>query len=209
MPEASITFSGAGLGLRRALLGPLSEMAPGSVDFMEVAPENWISVGGRFGRTFRELAEQYPIALHGLSLNIGGSAPLDEDLVAAIGEFMREFNCPIYSEHLTYCGDDGHLYDLLPIPFTEEAVHHVAQRVRRVQDILGERIALENASYYAAPHQAMKRPFLEATIPRTRTVLSMTRQLQLKMINRPLSQPTRGMVFHLRQKLVQVEMNLS
>lgn len=122
---------------------------------MEVAPENWIGVGGRYGRQFRQIAERYSIALHGLSLNIGGSADLDRKLVQAIGDFMTEFDCPIYSEHLTYCGDAGHLYDLLPIPFTEEAVHHVAGRVREVQDILGQRIALENASYYAAPHQAM------------------------------------------------------
>ena len=122
---------------------------------MEVAPENWIGVGGRFGRQFRHLAERYSIALHGLSLNIGGATPLDRELVTAIGRFMSEFACPIYSEHLTYCCDEGHLYDLLPIPFTEEAVYHVAARVREVQDILGQRIALENASYYAAPHQAM------------------------------------------------------
>ena len=142
-------FQGAGLGLRRALLGPLSDMAQGSVDFMEVAPENWINVGGRFGRQFRELAERYTISLHGLSLNIGGFEPIDRELVASIGEFMDEFNCPIYTEHLTYCADDGHLYDLMPIPFTEEAVHHVAGRVKEVQDILGRRIGLENASYYA------------------------------------------------------------
>jgi uncharacterized protein len=122
---------------------------------MEVAPENWIGVGGRLGRQFRELAEQHTITLHGLSLNIGGSAPLDRELVIGIGEFMDEYKCPIYTEHLTYCADDGHLYDLMPIPFTEEAVRHVAARVREVQDILGRRIALENASYYAAPHQAM------------------------------------------------------
>ncbi len=155
MSEGKNGFAGAGLGLRRALMGPLASMPAEGVDFMEVAPENWIGVGGRFGRQFRELAERHPIALHGLSLNIGGTAPIDRDLVGAIGDFMDEFDCPIYSEHLTYCGDEGHLYDLLPIPFTEEALKHVASRVREVQDILGRRIALENASYYAAPHQAM------------------------------------------------------
>ena len=153
--EQEAEFQGTGLGLRRALLGPLLDMAPGRVDFMEVAPENWIGLGGRLARQFQQLAERYPIALHGLSLNIGGSAPLDRDLVTAVAGFMSQYDCPVYSEHLTYCGDDGHLYDLLPIPFTEEAVHHVAARVRQVQDIVGQRIALENASYYAAPHQAM------------------------------------------------------
>ena len=136
-------------------MGSLAHIPEGAVDFMEVAPENWIGVGGRLGRQFHQLAEQYSIALHGLSLNIGGTAPLDTELVAAVRAFMERFDCPIYSEHLTYCGDDGHLYDLLPIPFTEEAVHHVAARVRQTQDILGRRIALENASYYAAPHQVL------------------------------------------------------
>ena len=136
-------------------MGPLLEMAQGSVDFMEVAPENWINVGGRFGRQFRELAERYTISLHGLSLNIGGFEPIDRELVSAIGTFMDEFGCPIYTEHLTYCGDEGHLYDLMPIPFTTEAVHHVAGRVKEVQDILGRRIGLENASYYAVSRADM------------------------------------------------------
>jgi uncharacterized protein (UPF0276 family) len=126
-------------------------MDQGAVDFMEAAPENWIGVGGRFGRQFRELAERYPLALHGLSLDIGGPDPLDTDLVSAIRDLMDELDVPVYSEHLTYCATEGHLYDLLPIPFTQEAVHHVAARVQQVQDILGRRIALENASYYAQP----------------------------------------------------------
>lgn len=122
---------------------------------MEAAPENWIGVGGRFGRKFRALAERYPVALHGLSLDIGGPDPLDESLVTSIRSFMNEFDVPLYSEHLTYCAAEGHLYDLLPIPFTEEAVRYVAGRVTRVQDILGRRIALENASYYAQPSADM------------------------------------------------------
>ena len=119
---------------------------------MEVAPENWIGVGGRFGRQFRQLAERYPIVLHGLSLDIGGPDPVDENLVRSVRKFMDEFDVPLYSEHLTYCAAEGHLYDLLPIPFTEEAVHYVAGRVRQVQDIIGAPIALENASYYAQAH---------------------------------------------------------
>lgn len=122
---------------------------------MEVAPENWIGVGGRFGRQFRSIAERYPIVLHGLSLDIGGPDELDVDLVRSVRQLMDAFNVPLYSEHLTYCAADGHLYDLLPIPFTEEAVHYVADRVRRVQDIIGAPIALENASYYAQPHREL------------------------------------------------------
>jgi uncharacterized protein (UPF0276 family) len=130
-------------------------MDPGAVDFMEAAPENWIGVGGRYGRQFRELAERYPVALHGLSLDIGGPDPIDSDLVRSVKGLMSELGSPVYSEHLSYCAAGGHLYDLLPIPFTEEAVHHVAARVRQVQDILGQTIALENSSYYAQPHADM------------------------------------------------------
>ena len=155
MPDMPGQFQGAGLGLRRALLGPLASMDPEAVDFMEVAPENWIGVGGRFARQFRELAERYPVVLHGLSLDIGGPDPVDTELVRSVGVLMDEIGAPLYSEHLTYCAAGGHLYDLLPIPFTETAVHHVAARVREVQDILGRRIALENVSYYAAPGQEM------------------------------------------------------
>ena len=146
---------GAGLGMRRALLGPLQSMAPGAIDFMEAAPENWIGVGGRYGRQFRELAERYPIILHGLSLDIGGPDPIDADLVRSVRGLMAELGSPVYSEHLSYCAAGGHLYDLLPIPFTEEAVRHVVARVRQVQDILGDTIALENSSYYAQPHADM------------------------------------------------------
>ncbi|WP_372860620.1 DUF692 domain-containing protein [Spongiibacter sp.] len=145
----------AGLGLRRALLGEFADLQLDDVDFLEVAPENWIGLGGRFGRAFRELAERFPVTLHGLSLNIGGFAPLDWQLIDAIGEFIERFDCRLYSEHLTYCGDDGHLYDLMPIPFTEDAVSHVAERVVQVQQRLGRKILLENASYYAAPGQQM------------------------------------------------------
>lgn len=145
----------AGLGLRRGLMSAFKQLTPTDIDFVEVAPENWIGIGGRYGRSFRDIAERYPVYLHGLSLNIGGFSPLDNNLLTAIRRFMDEFDCPLYSEHLTYCGDDGQLYDLLPIPFTEEAVHHVAERVKRVQDVLGRRILLENASYYAAPAQQM------------------------------------------------------
>jgi uncharacterized protein (UPF0276 family) len=138
--------------MRRALLGSLLSMHQGAVDFLEAAPENWIGVGGRFGKQFRQLAERYPIVLHGLSLDIGGPDPIDTQLVQSVRDFMAEADVPLYSEHLTYCAAEGHLYDLLPIPFTEEAVRYVAARVRQVQDIIGQPIALENASYYAQPH---------------------------------------------------------
>ncbi|MEI2455887.1 HvfB family MNIO-type RiPP peptide maturase [Lysobacter firmicutimachus] len=144
-----------GLGLRRALLGPLQSAADGDFDFLECAPENWIGVGGRYGEALRELSARHPLLCHGLSLSLGGTEPLDETFLARARRFLDEHRVVCYSEHLSYCSDDGHLYDLLPIPFTEEAVRHVAARVRRTQDLVGRRIAIENASYYAAPHQEM------------------------------------------------------
>ncbi len=155
MPESPVDLRGAGLGLRRALLGSLQSMNQDAVDFLEVAPENWIGVGGRFGKQFRALADRYPVVLHGLSLDIGGPDPIDVELVRAVRSLKAEINAPLYSDHLTYCAADGHLYDLLPIPFTEEAVHYVAGRVAQVQEIMGEPIALENASYYAQPHREL------------------------------------------------------
>jgi len=122
---------------------------------MEVAPENWIDVGGRYGRQFHEIAEQVPMVCHGLSLNLGGPEPLDEAFLHRIRQFLDRHQIRCYSEHLSYCADDGHLYDLMPIPFTEEAVRHVASRIRRAQDITGRRLAVENVSYYAAPSPQM------------------------------------------------------
>lgn len=151
----SAPVQGAGLGLRRSMLKDCSSLTTNDVQFMEVAPENWIGIGGRYGKAFQAYAERFPMALHGLSLNIGGPEPLDTDFLSALKKFIDKYQCPFYSEHLTFCADDGHLYDLMPIPFTEEAVGYVTERVKQVQDILGQRIALENASYYAAPQQEM------------------------------------------------------
>lgn len=165
MTTSHYPVHGAGLGLRRALLGPLSSVTTDQVSFMEVAPENWIHVGGRLGRQFRHYTERFPVVCHGLSLSIGSPAPLDMELLGNIKAFLAEHQIRAYTEHLSYCSDDGHLYDLMPIPFTEEAVHYVADRIRQVQDFLGQRIAMENVSYYAAPLQEMREiDFLNALL---------------------------------------------
>lgn len=149
--QNSEAVSGSGLGLRRDFLGELEANCPNCIDFMEVAPENWIGVGGKLGKRLRAFTEKFPFVSHGLSLSIGSPAPLDESLVHDIKKFIHAHDIRCYSEHLSYCSDDGHLYDLMPIPFTEEAVHYVADRIKRVQDILEQKIAMENVSYYAAP----------------------------------------------------------
>ena len=151
MTNETTRLTGAGIGLRRAMMRELLDGVPDEIDFFELAPENWIGLGGRLGRQLKTMSEQRPIVCHGLSLSIGGPAPLDEDLVVNIRDFIDNHNVELYSEHLSYTNDGGQLYDLLPMPFTEEAVTWTANRVKRVQDIIGQRMALENVSYYLAP----------------------------------------------------------
>ncbi|AUM14681.1 HvfB family MNIO-type RiPP peptide maturase [Ketobacter alkanivorans] len=159
------TIQGAGLGLRRAIIGPLSEQKPSQIDFMEVAPENWINLGGRFGKQFRAMTEAYPFVTHGLSLSLGGPEPIDVELVKSIKRFLDEHKISVYTEHLSYCSDDGHLYDLMPIPFTSDAVDHVVKRIHQVQDILERPMGIENVSYYAAPGQELSEiEFLKAVL---------------------------------------------
>jgi uncharacterized protein len=145
---------GAGLGLKRELV-PQIQAAWGSplsasIDFLEIAPENWIGAGGKAASQLAWCVERYPLVCHGLSLSLGGPHPLDEVFLQRVGQFLDAHRISLYTEHLSYCSDGGYLYDLLPIPFTEEAVHYVAGRIRRTQDILGRRIAIENASFYVA-----------------------------------------------------------
>ena len=155
-PDSRFMVEGAGLGLRRSFMQELATEALSDFpDFFEIAPENWMGMGGRYGRTLRQFTERHPVVCHGLSLSIGGPQPLDMQFLGDLRRFLDTHQIRLYSEHLSYTTDDGRLYDLLPIPFTHDAARYVADRVQQVQDILGRRIALENVSYYAAPGQEM------------------------------------------------------
>lgn len=150
MTATPLAPDAVGLGLRRALLGPLRAAPPRSFDFLEAAPENWMGVGGTLGEAFDDLAARHHIVCHGLSLSLGGTAPLDDLFLSRLRQFLDRAGCVLYSEHLSACSDDhGQLYDLMPLPFNAGAVEHVASRIRHVQDALGRRIAVENVSYYA------------------------------------------------------------
>ena len=142
---------GAGLGFRRELIAPLKQHVPEEIAFFELAPENWAGMGGKSGKDLRHFTERYPFVCHGLSLSLGGIAPLDVALLRRIKAFMAEHGMTLYTEHLSWCADDSHLYDLLPIPMTEEAVKWTASRIRQAQDILEMRIGIENASTYVVP----------------------------------------------------------
>jgi len=166
MTRTIYPVQGSGLGLRRDFLDDALQVSESSpVDFWEVAPENWMNLGGSLGRKFRAMTERHAFVCHGLSLSIGSTDPLDVDFLKNLRRFLDQHNILYYTEHLSYCSDGGHLYDLMPIPFTEEAVQHVASRIKQVQDILERRIAMENVSYYAAIGQEMQEiDFLNAVI---------------------------------------------
>ena len=118
MNNLNYPVHGAGLGLRRALVRAVADHPENAIDFWEIAPENWIGVGGFYGKRLHTFTERYPFICHGLSLSIGGPAPLDEAFLHRLKRFLKAHQIRCYSEHLSYCSDDGHLYDLLPIPFT-------------------------------------------------------------------------------------------
>jgi len=147
-------LAGSGLGLRRALLPALQTGVPENIDFFEVSPENWVGVGGALGKQFRGLTECHRFVAHGLALSLGGPAPLDTAFLLELKKFLDHHDFALYTEHLSFCGDEGHLYDLYPIPFTAQAVKHVANRIRQTQELLERPIAVENASYYIQPPQA-------------------------------------------------------
>ena len=152
-------IQGVGLGLKRELIPQIQSLYNNSsisnINFVEIAPENWIGAGGKAQADLAWFVERYPIACHGLCLSLGGLDPLNVDFLKQVKSFLSANKIPLYTEHLSYCTDNyhgktGYLYDLLPIPFTEEAVKYVANRIRQTQDILGQKIAVENASFYAA-----------------------------------------------------------
>lgn len=144
-----------GLGFRREHLKAITPGERVPVDFFEVAPENWMMIGGKLAKRFREYTERYRFFTHGLSLSLGSPLPLDMDFVKQIKHFLDTHQIDVYSEHLSACSDDGHLYDLMPIPFTADAVSWVASRIRQVMDCLERPMLIENVSYYAHTHQEM------------------------------------------------------
>jgi len=117
--------------------------------FIEIAPENWINVGGYYKKMFDKVLEKYPLFVHGLSLSVGSPEGIDIDFVKQVKQFLDETNAVEYSEHLSFSKcNNAHLFDLLPIPFTEDAVKNVSKNIRQVQDILERKIAIEIVSYY-------------------------------------------------------------
>lgn len=148
------TLNLIGLGLRTEFSDELLERPDKPVGFLEIAPENWMKMGGKRANLLKEFSRRYPMVAHGLSLSIGGPAPLDYPFIESLGDFFKTYQIDCYSEHLSYCSDEqGYFHDLLPIPFDSDAVDYVSQRIIQVQQLLKRQIAFENSSYYYAPGQ--------------------------------------------------------
>jgi uncharacterized protein (UPF0276 family) len=138
-----------GIGLRRDISEVILESGDLTPDFLEFAPENWMGVGGNWNRIRKKAVSMYPVTCHGLSLSLGSPEPLDWQFIGELKDFLDENKVEIYSEHLSYTkSHNAHLYDLLPIPFRQDAVEHVTDRIRQVQDFLERPLAIENVSYY-------------------------------------------------------------
>ncbi len=139
---------GVGLGFRRKHAEELLRGCP-EVDWLEILPENSIDRGGLLARQVREAAERYPVAFHGISLNLGSTDPLDFEYLARLKKYVHELGGLWVSDHLCFTGvGDQYLGELLPLPYTEEAAAHVAGRVRIVQDYLELPFLVENVSCY-------------------------------------------------------------
>ncbi|MDG2536363.1 DUF692 domain-containing protein [Dyella jiangningensis] len=169
MPASrALPYLGFGLGLRVDHYEALLE-EPGNVEWLEIVSENYLVPGGRPLRWLERFRERFPLVMHGVSLSIGGTDPLDLAYLDQLAALARHVQPAWISDHLCWTGVDGvNLHDLMPLPYTEEALGHVADRVRRVQDRLGQRILLENVSSYIsfAQSQLTEWEFLAAVAER-------------------------------------------
>lgn len=151
-----------GLGYRREMAA--WNMAAVRADFFEVVPENWLR---RDRSPLLALVDSgRPVHLHGVSLNLGGDTPLDTGFLMQIRALMEELRTPLYSDHLAAAGDRYWLHDLFPIPFTQREVMRVSDRIRRVQDLLGFRISVENTTWYTNVGDMPEADFLAAVLDR-------------------------------------------
>jgi len=150
-----LPFLGYGIGLRPVHYADLLDGAPGA-EWYEVISENYMIRGGRPLHVLERVRERVPIMLHGVSLSLGSTDPLNETYLAELRELAQRFEPAGVSDHLCWGSIGGrYAHDLLPLPYTEEALAHVADRIRRVQDALGRRILVENVSSYLTFHHSV------------------------------------------------------
>ncbi len=155
VPNPSVTdFAGFGLGLRPAHFHDVLHNSH-PVDWFEVISENFFVAGGKPRYYLSQIRERYPVALHGVSLSIGTRDPLDLAYLGQLKALIDEVKPVIVSDHMCWTSGGGHnSHDLLPLPYTEEVVVHLIERINQVQDFLGRQIVLENVSAYVAFQQS-------------------------------------------------------
>jgi uncharacterized protein (UPF0276 family) len=166
--QHKLPYLGFGLGLRVDHYETLVD-EPGNVEWLEIVSENYLVPGGRPLQWLERFRERFPLVMHGVSMSIGSTDPLDHDYLKALAALARRVEPAWVSDHLCWTGVNGvQLHDLMPLPYTEEALTHVVDRVRRVQDFLGRRILLENVSSYIsfAHSQLTEWEFLAAVAER-------------------------------------------
>lgn len=145
------TIAGFGLGLRTEHYADFETSPPQRVDWLEILSENYMVPGGAPLYHLDRIRRDYPMVMHGVSLNIGSSAPLNRDYLRALRQLIARVQPALVSDHLCWTGTQGmNLHDLLPVPYTPESLDHIAQRILQVQDFLGRRLVLENPSTYVA-----------------------------------------------------------
>ncbi len=143
-------FLGCGLGLRPEYYETIVETRP-AVDWFEIISENYMVDGGKPLHFLDRVRENYPVVMHGVSLSIGGTDPLDQAYLKRLKQLIDRVEPQWVSDHMCWTGQGGHnLHDLMPLPFNQEAIDHVVARVQQVQDYLGRQILLENASSYVS-----------------------------------------------------------
>ena len=142
---------GIGLGLRRDLADETFQHSD-RIDWVEIAPENFMGIGGSARDLLEKACERFPVVSHGLNLSIGSTDDLNEDYLKELKLLLDSINAPWWSDHLCFTSVEGvYMHDLLPLPFTREAVRHIAERVKRVQDYIERPFLLENISFYMYP----------------------------------------------------------
>ncbi len=157
-----------GIGYRKGFSKEFPQSDVLKPDFVEVAPENWIGIGGYWKQALNKVLDKYPLFCHGVSLSIGSPEGVDIAFVKKVKQFLDDTQAVLYSEHLSFSKvDNAHLYDLLPIPFTEVAIQSVVQNIQKVQDIIGKRLVIENVSYYTTLKSEMTElAFLQEIVAR-------------------------------------------
>lgn len=154
---ANVPFLGFGIGLRTVHYDEIRELPAGTteIDWFEAISENFMRPGGHPRRVLKEIGDKFDLVLHGVSMSIGAVDPLNQEYLQTLKALAKDVRPAWVSDHLCWSGNGGkYAHDLLPLPYTEEALDHVAARMTQVQDTLGRRMVIENVSSYMAFSQS-------------------------------------------------------